>query len=71
MATLEEQVRRLPKAQKISLMESLWADLSHDADTFQPPAWHAGELEETERLVSEGLEHFEDWTETKRRLREA
>ena len=71
MITLEEQIRRLPKLQKISIMESIWADLSHGSDPFDPPDWHADELEETGRRVAEGKEHFEDWSEAKRRLRES
>jgi hypothetical protein len=71
MATLEEQIRKLHKLQKISLMEKIWADLSQEGDPIQPPAWHAHELEETERQVEEGKEHFEDWSEAKRRLRES
>ncbi len=71
MATLEEQALKLPKLQKISLMEKLWADLSQESDPVEPPAWHAHELEETERRLEEGREHFEDWSEAKRKLRES
>ena len=71
MVTIEEQIRKLPKLQKISIMESIWADLSQESDPLEPPAWHADELEETERRVEEGKEQFEDWNEAKRRLRES
>jgi len=71
MATLEEQAGKLPKLQKISLMEKLWADLSADSEGLEPPEWHASELEATERRIKEGKEHFEDWNEAKRKLRES
>ncbi len=71
MPTLEEEILKLPKLQKISLMEKLWTDLSQANDQFGSPAWHSLELEETERRVEEGKEHFEDWSEAKRRLRES
>jgi hypothetical protein len=71
MATLEEQILKLPRLQKISLMEKIWADLCQEGEQFEPPAWHAHELEETERRIEEGKEHFEDWSEAKRKLRES
>lgn len=71
MATLEEQVMKLPRLQKIRMMEKIWANLSQESYQLEPPAWHARELEETERRVEEGKEHFEDWSEAKRRLRES
>jgi hypothetical protein len=71
MTTLEEQVMKLPKLQKVSLMEKIWADFSQEGDSFEPPEWHARELEETERRLEEGKEHFEDWNEAKRKLRES
>ena len=71
MATLEEEILKLPKLQKINIMEKIWADLSQNDDQFEPPTWHSDELEETERRVEEGKEHFEDWSEAKRRLRES
>jgi len=71
MATLEEEILKLPKLQKISIMEKLWADLSQEGDQYEPPTWHSHELEETERRVEKGKESFEDWSEAKRRLRES
>lgn len=71
MDTLEEQILKLPKLQKISLMEKIWVDLSQEGDQFESPAWHARELDETERRVKDGKEHFEDWSEAKRKLRES
>jgi hypothetical protein len=68
--TLEEQVMRLPKAEKLKLMEALWSDLSRNSEEFDPPQWHREALEETERLIAEGKETFMDWEESKRMLRE-
>jgi hypothetical protein len=38
--TLEKQVMRLPKAEKLKLMEALWSDLSRNSEEFEPPQWH-------------------------------
>lgn len=69
--TLEEQVMRLPRAEKLKLMEALWSDLSRNSEQFEPPEWHREELEKTEQLIAEGKEHFMDCEESKRSLRES
>lgn len=69
--TLEEQVMRLAKVEKLRLMEALWSDLSQNSERFDPPEWHLEELEKTEQLIAEGKEHFIDWQESKRSLRES
>lgn len=71
MTALEEQILKLPKAQKISLMESLWSDLSQGVEAFEVPDWHLKALDETEKRIEEGKEQFEDWAEVKRKLRDA
>jgi hypothetical protein len=69
MTALEEEILKLPKLQKISIMERIWADLSQDEDQVEIPNWHHAELEKAEKGVAEGTEKFEDWDEVKKRLR--
>lgn len=71
MTALEEQISKLSKLQKISIMEKIWSDLSEDAKEFEIPEWHERELEQTEQRLAEGKERFEDWAEVKRRLRDS
>ena len=71
MTALEEEILKLPRLEKISLMEQLWVDLSQKAERFDVPAWHATQLEETEQRLKNGEEHFEDWSEAQRKLRKA
>ena len=61
---------RMTTAEKLRAMETLWADLSHNADTFESPAWHADVLRERQQRIAEGKETFVDWEEAKRQLRE-
>lgn len=70
MTVLEKEIRKLPKAEKISLMEQIWADLSSDSDSLEMPEWHASELEATAERLQQGEERFEDWSEVKRKLRD-
>jgi hypothetical protein len=71
MTALEQEILSLSKLQKISIMEKIWADLSKEADSFEAPEWHLRELAETEKRISEGKEHFQDWETAKQAIRDA
>ena len=57
-------------AEKLLLMERLWADLSRRPDDVPSPDWHGEVLAERIAAVREGRTQFEDWDDAKRRLRE-
>ncbi|MDK3156397.1 addiction module protein [Kamptonema cortianum] len=62
-------IESLSREEKIKLMEALWADLSRDEQSFQPPAWHEAALKETQARFEAGLEEIHDWSEAKKQLR--
>jgi hypothetical protein len=64
-----EAVRKLPRTQKLRLMETLWEELSKPDTDFDSPAWHGKELVETERRFKEGKEQVFDWETAKKKLR--
>ena len=64
-----EAVRKLPRSEKLRLMETLWEDLSRPDSDYQSPAWHAKELAETERRLAEGREQAIEWETAKKKLR--
>lgn len=68
MTTLEKEIKKLPRLQKISIMEQIWDDLSREDEAYPIPEWHNEALLATEKALSEGKEHFEDWTEVKKRF---
>lgn len=63
-------VMQLPRAEKVRLMEVLWADLSRTEADFDSPSWHDTVLRETAQRVAKGGEQVLDWEEAKRRLRD-
>jgi len=65
-----EAVRKLPRAEKLRLMETLWEELSRSEEEFESPAWHAEELARTEQRLAEGKEQILDWEEAKKKLRQ-
>jgi hypothetical protein len=67
MSVLE--IQRLPRQEKLRLMEALWADLSRDEAEVESPAWHADALRETTERVARGEEKMLDWEQAKTKLR--
>ena len=45
-------------AEKLELMETIWADLSRDPDEIPSPAWHGEVLRERQRQLDAGETHF-------------
>lgn len=56
-------------AEKLDVMEAIWADLCRNETQVDSPAWHAQVLRERDAAVREGRETSVDWEEAKRRLR--
>jgi len=67
MSTLE--IQRMPRQEKLKLMEALWADLSRDEAELESPAWHADALRETSERRARGEEKILDWERAKAELR--
>ena len=64
-----ENVRKLPRSEKLQIMETLWEDLSHSDAELESPDWHRQRLEETEQRVNSGGEPVIDWAAAKKNLR--
>ncbi len=67
MVVLDE-IRRLPLAEKLQVMEAVWDDLAR-RDEVEVPEWHKQLLDERERMVESGEAKFVDWEEAKDRIR--
>ncbi len=48
-------------AEKLEVMETLWADLSRRPEDLPSPDWHREVLQERKRSVDEGKLKFLDW----------
>ena len=57
-------------AEKLRVMESVWADLSRNEQEIESPAWHEQVLKERDERVRSGEETFMDWETAKRQLRD-
>jgi len=62
-------ISRLSLAQKLDLMETLWADFSRDEEKLESPAWHKAVLEDREAALRAGKVTASDWEHAKKRIR--
>lgn len=63
-------LQSMTTAEKLEVMEAIWADLSRDEAKLDSPAWHEQVLHERDAAVRDGRETPLDWEAAKRRLRE-
>lgn len=63
------ELRRLPRDEKLKIIETLWGDLASDEASFESPAWHEEELRKTEAELAAGRTEAVDWEEAKKELR--
>ena len=60
---------RLPRVEKLRLMEALWDEISHEATEVDSPFWHEAGLRKTAQRVASGEEVPLNWEAAKRHLR--
>jgi putative addiction module component (TIGR02574 family) len=63
------ELRKLPPNEKLKIIETLWADLAADDESFSSPSWHQEELQKTEADLSAGRIEVIDWEDAKKELR--
>lgn len=68
MVTADE-IRELPKEEKLRMMELLWTDLTGTSDEIESPSWHRETLSDTAKRVFEGSEIPIDFSTAKEILR--
>jgi len=60
---------KLSVAQRLDLMETLWADLTRDEKNLKSPAWHETVLKDREQAFTAGKVTLSDWEQAKRRIK--
>jgi hypothetical protein len=60
---------KMTLAEKLRLMEALWADLCQNEQQLESPSWHEQVLKEREKRIRSGAEKFMDWETVKKELR--
>jgi hypothetical protein len=60
---------QMSTAEKLQVMEALWADLSRQETQLESPAWHEQVLRERDEAVRSGKEKPLDWETAKAQWR--
>jgi hypothetical protein len=69
MKRIDLPLSQLSFAQKLDLMEALWADLTRDETKFKSPAWHETVLKDREEAFAAGRVTVSEWEHAKKRIR--
>jgi len=69
MERIELPLAQMTLAQKLDLMETLWADLSKTEPSLDSPAWHESILEDREATLTDGRGTVSGWEEAKERIK--
>ena len=69
MKRVDLPLSKLSVAQKLDLMETLWADLTQDENKLKSPAWHETVLKDREEAFAAGKVTGSDWEQAKKRIR--
>ncbi len=69
--TVTLPLEQMSSAEKVELMESLWADLCRKPEEVESPAWHDDVLREREKRLETREEQVLEWAEAKKRIRES
>jgi len=69
MKRVDLPLSKLSVAQKLDLMEVLWADLSRDETNLKSPAWHETVLKDREEAFATGKVTVSNWEQAKKRIK--
>ena len=69
MKRVDLTLSELSFAEKLNLMEALWADLTRDETELKSPAWHETVLKDREEAFAAGKVSASDWEQAKKRIK--
>ena len=69
MKRVDLTLSELSFAEKLNLMETLWADLTRDEKKMKSPAWHETVLKDREEAFEAGKVSVSDWEQAKKRIK--
>ena len=69
MKRVDLPLSKLSFAEKLDLMETLWADLTQDEKKLESPAWHEAVLKDRKEALATGKVTVSDWEPAKKRIK--
>jgi putative addiction module component (TIGR02574 family) len=65
---MKQELSRLTNAERIELMNAIWASLDNKDEEVESPAWHGEVLAEREARIQSGEAQFLSLDEVKKRF---
>ena len=69
MKKIDIDIAQFSFAQKLELMETIWADLSRYEKALKSPAWHEAVLKDRGQAYASGKAPSADWEQSKKRIK--
>jgi hypothetical protein len=69
MERVDLPLGKLTLAQKLDLIETLWAGISKDEGALESPSWHGEVLRDRQEALDAGKASVRDWEGAKERIR--
>ncbi|MBN2131538.1 MAG: addiction module protein [Sedimentisphaerales bacterium] len=69
MERVDLPLAKLTLAQKLDLIETLWADIIKDEKALESPGWHEDVLRDRQKALEAGKASVRDWDEAKKKIR--
>lgn len=60
---------KMPLAQKLDLIETLWDDISKDDKSLESPSWHGEVLQDRQKALEAGKASAHDRDQAKERIK--
>ncbi|MGI8481060.1 MAG: addiction module component CHP02574 family protein [Chthoniobacterales bacterium] len=68
VAEMKQELSRLTNAERIELMNAIWASLDNKDEALESPTWHREVLAEREARIRSGEAQFLSLDEVKKRF---
>ena len=63
-----DELRRLPAAERLKIIEELWDSLDDELDQLPVPDWHRVEIDKRLDALESGVSVGASWDEVRRRI---
>lgn len=67
----QQEIRQLPLAEKLALLDVLWTEISAEPDNVKAPEWHKELLDIRHQKYLSGEDEVIDWEVAKRQIERA
>lgn len=69
MKHFEDSLAKLSLAEKLEMMETLWADITRSGKHVNSPEWHEEILNDRQNALQQEKATVSDWEQAKKRIR--